>query len=67
MLLLISFFVFVLFVILLILLFSNIKKKQNRNGIINKQKIHFKFSILKNLYTEFDYEINNKKNDNSNT
>lgn len=65
MLILVSFFVFVLLVTMLILLFCN--KKQNRNSITNNQKIHFKFSILKNLYAEFDYEINNNKNDTSNT
>jgi len=64
---LISFFIFVLLVILLILLFCNKKKKQNRNSITNNQKIHFKFSILKNLYAEFDYESNNNKNNTSNT
>lgn len=67
MLALISFFVFVLLVIILILLFCNKKKKQNRNSMTNNQKIHFKFSILKNLYAEFDYETTNNKNDNLNT
>ncbi len=67
MLTLISFFVFVLLVILLILLFCNNKKKQNRNSITNNQKVHFKFSISENLYTEFDYETNNDKHDSSNT
>ena len=67
MLVLISFFVFVLLVILSILLFCNKKKKQNRNNTTNNQKIHFKFSIFKNLYAEFDYESNNNKNDISNT
>lgn len=65
MLIFISFFVLVLLVILLILLFCN--KKKNRNSITNNQKIHFKFSILKNLYAEFDYETNNNKNNTSNT
>lgn len=67
MLILISFFAFVLLVILLIFLFCTKRKKQNRNSMINNQKIHFKFSILKNLYAEFDYETNNNKNDRSNT
>lgn len=65
MLLLISFFVFVVFVIFIIFIFSSKKKKNNKNTISNHQKIHFKFSILKNLYTEFDYEMNydnSKKN-----
>lgn len=67
MLILISFFAFVLLVILLILLFCNKRKKQNRNNTTSNQKVHFKFSILKNLYAEFDYETNNNKNDTSNT
>lgn len=67
MLILISFFVFVLLVILSILLFCNKKKKQNRNSVTNNQKIHFKFSLLKNFYAEFDYETNNNKNDIPNT
>lgn len=67
MLILISFFVFVLSVILLILLFCNKRKKKNRNSITDNQKVHFKFSIFKNLYAEFDYETNNNKNDSSKT
>lgn len=69
MLVFILFFIFVFLVILLILSFCNKRKKQNRNTIINNQKVHFKFSILKNLYAEFDYEIynNDNKNNNSNT
>lgn len=64
---LISFFVYVLLVISLILLFCNKKKRQNRNSITNNQKVHFKFSIHKNLYAEFDYETNDNKSDTSNT
>ncbi len=63
MLILISFFIFVLLVILLILLFCS-KKKRNKNNFTHNQKIHFKFSISKNTYAEFDYEINNNKNQN---
>lgn len=63
--LLISFFVFILLVVLLILLFGNMKNKQNRNKITNNLKIHFKLSILKHLYAEFDYET--KNNNTSNT
>ncbi len=68
MLILISFFVFILLVILLILLFCNKRKKQNRNGITNNQKVHLEIGVLKNLlYAKFDYETDNIKNDNSNT
>lgn len=62
MLLFISFFVFVFFVILLIFIFCRKNQKNKRNIVYNHQKIHFKFSIFKNLYTEFDYEINNDEN-----
>lgn len=68
MLLFISFFVFVLLVILLILLFCNRKRKQNRNNVTNNQKVHLEIGILKNmLYAKFDYETDNRRNDNSNT
>lgn len=67
MLILTLFFIFILLVILLIFIFCNKKKRQSINSITNNQKVHFKFSLFKNLYAEFDYESNSSKNDNSNT
>lgn len=59
------FFVIVLLVILVSLLFCYKSRKQNKNDITNKQMIHFKLSIFKNTYAEFDYKTTNDKKKNS--
>lgn len=69
MLMFISFFIFVFLVILLIFIFCNVKlRRQNKNTAFKNLKAHFRINILKYLYAEFNYEINNNdKNNNSNT
>lgn len=67
MLVFISFFIFVFLVVLLILIFCNIKrKKKSANTILNNHKVHFKLSLFKNLYAEFDYEINSNNRSSNN-
>ena len=53
-------FFIILFVIVILILLLCFFSRKNHN-----RKLHFKFSLLKNLYTEIDYEENNNdKNDN---
>lgn len=53
------FFIILFVIVILILLFCFLSRK-NHN-----RKLHFKFSLLKNLYTEIYYEENNNdENDN---
>lgn len=51
------------------LIFCNISKMQKRKKQSDNQKVHFKLSIFKYFYAEFDYEIKNNEetqNDNGN-
>lgn len=51
-------FLFIFSIIFLILFFCNKKNTKSRQAT-GHTKVHFKIGIFKNLYAEFDYEINN--------
>ena len=55
---LICLIVFVLCIIISILLFAHYNMRKNRlHSNLNHQKIHFKLSVYKSTYVEFDYTL----------
>lgn len=56
----ICFFITVLILTTVILVFIQIQNFKKINSMII-QKMHFKISIFKNFYAEFDYESSSRK------